>query len=181
LDNLYKRYGLPDSIISDRDSRFTARSFRELLQLLGVKQKFTTAYHPQSDRTTECFNQEIEAYISICCSSNPETWNKAIGMLEFTHNNQQHSDRQRTSFELIRGTSPITVPLSFKNTKYPSTEDQIRKLVQEREEALAAHELARSTMASRRKNCFTPFKKGDLVWLDTCNLKMNYHKKMAPK
>jgi hypothetical protein len=79
------------------------------------------------------------------------------------------------------GTSPIAIPLSFENTKYPSTEDRIRKLVQEREEALAAHELARSRMASRRKNRFTPFKKGDLVWLDSRNLKTNYHKKMTPK
>ena len=28
---------------------------------------------------------------------------------------------------------------------------------------------------------FTPFKKGEKVWLDTWNLKMTYHKKMAPK
>jgi len=69
LDNLYRRFGLPDSIISDRDPRFTAKSFQELLKLLGVKSKLTTAYHPQSDGTTERFNQEIEAYISIYCSS----------------------------------------------------------------------------------------------------------------
>ena len=31
LDNLYKRFGLPDSIISDRDPRFAAKSFQELL------------------------------------------------------------------------------------------------------------------------------------------------------
>ena len=87
LDNLYKRFGLPDSIISDRDPRFAAKTFQELFKLLGVKSKMTTAYHPQSDGTTERFNQEIEAYISIYCSSNPETWHKSIGMLEFTHNN----------------------------------------------------------------------------------------------
>jgi len=69
LDNLYRRFGLPDSIISDRDPRFASRSFQELLELLGIKSKLTTAYHPQSDGTTEHFNQEIEAYISIYCSS----------------------------------------------------------------------------------------------------------------
>jgi len=47
LDNLYKRFGLPDSIISDRDPRFAAKSFQELLRLLGVKSKLTTAYHPK--------------------------------------------------------------------------------------------------------------------------------------
>ena len=50
-----------------------------------------------------------------------------------------------------------------------------------REEALVAHELARSRMADRQKSTFTPFRKGDKVWLDSRNLKMIYHKKMKPK
>src|SRR6266446_3506977 len=36
-------------------------------------------------------------------------------------------------------------------------------------------------MIDRRKSTFTPFKKGDQVWLDTRNLKTVYHKKMKPK
>ena len=32
------------------------------------------------------------------------------------------------------------------------------------EEALAAHELARTHMADRQKSTFTPFRKGDQVW-----------------
>ena len=50
-----------------------------------------------------------------------------------------------------------------------------------REEALAAHELAWTRMTERRRTTFTPFKKGDKVWLDTRNVKTNYHKKIAPK
>jgi len=123
LDNLYRRFGLPDSIISDRDPRFTAKAFQELLRLLGIKSKLTTAYHPQSDGTTERFNQEIEAYISIYCSSHPETWHKKIGTMEFTHNNRRHADRTRTPFELIFGTTPIALPTSYENTKFPSVEE----------------------------------------------------------
>ena len=87
LNHIYKHFGLPDSIISDQDPRFTTKSFQELLKLLGVKSKLMTAYHPQSDGTTEHFNQEIEAYIGIYCSLNPETWHKSIRTMEFTHNN----------------------------------------------------------------------------------------------
>ena len=54
-------------------------------------------------------------------------------------------------------------------------------LFRNREEALAAHELARSRMIDRRKSTFVPFKKGDKVWLDSRNLKTIYHKKMKPK
>jgi transposase InsO family protein len=49
----FKRFGLPDEIISDRDLRFAAHTFQELLKLLNIKLNLTTAYHPQSDRVTE--------------------------------------------------------------------------------------------------------------------------------
>jgi hypothetical protein len=43
------------------------------------------------------------------------------------------------------------------------------------------HELARSYMVERIKSNFVPFKKDQMVWLDSRHLKTNYHKKMAPK
>src|ERR1700734_2678012 len=57
----------------------------------------------------------------------------------------------------------------------------MKALLRNREEALAAHELARNRMIERRKSTFTPFKKGDKIWLDSRNLKTIYHKKMKPK
>ena len=79
------------------------------------------------------------------------------------------------------GESPVAIPSSFENTKYPTMEDKMKTLLRNRQEALAAHELARSRIADRRKSKFTPFKKGDKVWLDSRNLKTIYHKKMKPK
>ena len=105
----------------------------------------------------------------------------AIHTLEFTHNNRRHADRQTTPFKLMFGNSPIAIPYTFKNTKFPNLEDKMKTLQKNREEALAAHELARTRMIKRGKSNFTPFKQGDKVWLDTQNIKMNYHKKIGPK
>jgi hypothetical protein len=66
--------------------------FQELMKKLGIQTALSTAYHPQTDRTTERFNQEIEAYLSIYCTSHPEDWVDTLPMVKFTHNNQQHSD-----------------------------------------------------------------------------------------
>ena len=181
LENLYKRFGLPDKIISDRGPQFASKAFKELLKVLGIKSALSTAYHPQTDGTTERVNQEIEAYLSIYCASHPEEWPQALHTLEFTHNNRRHADRQNTPFELMFGESPLAIPLSFENTKYPSIEERMGTLLRNREEALAAHELARNRMIERRKSTFVPFKKGDKVWLDSRNLKTVYHKKMKPK
>ena len=79
------------------------------------------------------------------------------------------------------GESPLAIPLSFKNKKYPSIEERMGTLLRNKEEALAAHKLARNCMIEQRKLTFVPVKKGDKVWLDSRNLKTVYHKKMKPK
>jgi hypothetical protein len=88
LDNVFKRFGLPDKILSDRGPQFTSGMFRELMKKLGIQTMLSMAYHPQTDGTTERFNQEIEAYLSIYCTSHPEDWVDALPMVEFTHNNR---------------------------------------------------------------------------------------------
>jgi Chromo (CHRromatin Organisation MOdifier) domain len=77
----------------------------------------------------------------------------------------------------MNGKAPVAIPTIFENMKFPSVAERIKNLVTSREEALAAHELARSRMAERIKSN----KKGQMVWLDLRHLKTNYHKKMAPK
>jgi hypothetical protein len=81
----------------------------------------------------------------------------------------------------MNGEAPVAISTTFENTKFLSVAERIKNLVTSREEALAAHELARSRMAERIKSNFAPFKKGQMVWLDSRHLKTNYHKKMAPK
>jgi hypothetical protein len=82
---------------------------------------------------------------------------------------------------MIQGESPKALPLTYKNTKFPSIDDKIKQMMTDQDKALAAHKLARARIAERRRNTFTPFTVGQKVWLDTQNMKTNYHKKMAPK
>ncbi len=146
LNHIFKQFGLPDKIISDRGPQFASGMFRELMKHLGIQTSLSTAYHPQMDGTTERFNQEIEVYLSIYCTSHPEDWVDALPMIEFTHNNRRHADRKNTPFELMMGVSPLATPLAHEYTKYPSVEEQVSSLTNMCEEVLAAHEYARSRM-----------------------------------
>jgi RNase H-like domain found in reverse transcriptase/Reverse transcriptase (RNA-dependent DNA polymerase)/Integrase zinc binding domain/Integrase core domain len=180
-ENLYKWFGLPDKMLSDRGPQFAAKAFRAMLSRLGVNLVLSMAYHPQMDGTMEHVNQEIEAYLAIYCHSHPETWKKNLATMEFTHNNRRHANWPKTSFEIIQGESPKALPLTYKNTKFSSIDDKIKQMMTDHDEALAAHELARARIAERRQNTFTPFTVEQKVWLDTRNMKTNYHKKIAPK
>jgi hypothetical protein len=54
-------------------------------------------------------------------------------------------------------------------------------MISDREEALTAHKLARTRIANQKQSKFVPFGKNQKVWLDTRNLKMSHHRKIAPK
>ena len=64
-DNVWKLHGLPKSIISDRGPQFAAGLIQELNEILGIKSKLSTAFHPQTNGQTKRVNQELEQYLRI--------------------------------------------------------------------------------------------------------------------
>jgi Chromo (CHRromatin Organisation MOdifier) domain len=148
---------------------------------LKIKLNLFTAYHPQSDGATERVNQEIEAHLSIYCTSHPGDWLHSLSTLEFTHNNRRHAEQIHSPFELIQGDNLISVPITLSHTKFLTIEEKMKRMISDREEALAVHKLARTRIANRKQSKFVPFEKNQKVWLDTRNLKMSHDRKIAPK
>jgi hypothetical protein len=63
LDRIIQYHGMPKAITSDRGVLFTSNYWKTLLALIGMKQKLSTAYHPQTDGQTERMNQSLETYL----------------------------------------------------------------------------------------------------------------------
>jgi len=55
-DNIWKLYGLPESVIPDRGPQFAAELMKELNRMLGIETKLLIAFYPQTDRQTEQIN-----------------------------------------------------------------------------------------------------------------------------
>lgn len=68
FQNIFRHHGIPDSIVSDRDPLSTSKFWSELMRLLQVKLKMSTANHPQTDGRTEVMNRMIEDYLRIFCN-----------------------------------------------------------------------------------------------------------------
>jgi len=73
-NNMWKLHGLPESIISDRGPQFAAGLMKELNEMLGIKSKLSTVFHPQTDRQTERVNQELEQYLRMFINHRQEQW-----------------------------------------------------------------------------------------------------------
>jgi hypothetical protein len=63
LNNIVKLYGLPRSIVTDRDTIFVSNFWKQVFRLYKVNLSLSTAYHPQTDGQTERVNQCLEMYL----------------------------------------------------------------------------------------------------------------------
>ena len=91
ISNVVRLHGVPKSIISDRDSRFTAQFWKCLHRALGTYLKYSTAYHPQTDGQSERTIQTLEDMLRSCVLDFSGTWNKKLSLIEFSYNNSYHA------------------------------------------------------------------------------------------
>eukprot|EP00171_Calliarthron_tuberculosum_P016938 IDg16938t1 len=83
-DNIFKLHGLPDSIVSDRDPKFTSRFWKEFTKLLDIDLKMSTADHPQTDGQSEILNRMVETYLRLFCNYRQDDWDENLAAAEFS-------------------------------------------------------------------------------------------------
>jgi hypothetical protein len=112
---------------------------KKFYEKLNIQPAPSTAYHPQTDGTTERYNQEIEFYLAVYTSKNPNTGKQVLPMIEFVHNMRPHAGRTHTPCELIMGYNPKAF-ISEEETNIPSINERSLFLEQTCQAALEAHE-----------------------------------------
>jgi len=74
LDNIFHSHGIPDSIVSDHGTQFALEFTRALTNLVGIQQKISTTFHPQTDSQTECVNAIVEQYLWGYSNYQQDNW-----------------------------------------------------------------------------------------------------------
>ena len=96
-------HGVPLSIVSDRDPRFTSRFWNELQSALGTKLKFSTAFHPQTYGQSERLIQVLEDMLRGCVMEFSGSWDRYIPLMEFAYNNSFLSSIDMAPYEALYG------------------------------------------------------------------------------
>ena len=81
IREIVQLYGIPISIISYRDSRFTSRFWGKLEEALGTRLNFSTTFHPQTDGQSERVIQVLEAMLRSCVINYEGSWDRHIPLV----------------------------------------------------------------------------------------------------
>ncbi|GJZ13854.1 putative reverse transcriptase domain-containing protein [Tanacetum coccineum] len=103
LNKIVVRHGVPVSIISDHDSRFTSRFWQSMQEALGTRLDMSTAYHPQTDGQSEHTIQTLEDILRACVLDFGGSWYVHLPLVEFSYNNSYHSSVRCAPFEALYG------------------------------------------------------------------------------
>jgi len=141
-DNMWKLYGLPKSIISDRGPQFMAGIMQELNRILEIKSKLLMAFHSQMDGQTKRVNQELEQYLRIFINHRQEQWPDWLGIVEFAYKNKVYLSTKTLFFKANYRQDPRIGFEVKKKGKYKGAEKFVTKMKEIQEEAKIALEKA---------------------------------------
>ena len=121
VSEIWKTHGLPDEIISDRDTKWTGEFWQGICKLLNIKRKLSTAFHPQTDGQTKRVNQTLETYLRTFINYDQDDWFQMLPLAEFAYNNSYTTATKTTPFYANYGFHPKTMYPTDSNTKNPAS------------------------------------------------------------
>ena len=182
LQYVWKHHGLPDTIVSDRGTQFVSKFWTALCEILDIKAKLSTAFHPQTDGQSEIANQEMERYLRTYVNYQQNDWAKWLPIAEFAANANVSESIKMTPFFANLGYEPR---MSFDQvkTKPENTRDRLeigkardigdtlKKIWEFARHAMKESQWKQVEYANMHRQEGPEVKVGDKVWLSTRNIK----------
>ena len=172
--NVVRLHGLPKSIVSDRDPRFTSHFWIEVCKMLGIKQAMSTSFHPQTDGQTERSNRTVEDMLRHYIDPSQTDWDQHLPAVEFAINNSWQESIKETPFFLNSGQHPL-VPINLLDgpTVVPTATklvNSLRERINDAKLCLQQAQQRQKALADTHRREIT-YVEGDMVLLNTKNIK----------
>ena len=178
IDNIVRLHGLPQSIVSDRDSKFTSAFWAALMSALHISRDMSTANHPQADGQSERPHRTLQEVLRNYVSHQQHDWVFHLAAAEFSINNLVNTSTGFSPFYLDLGYHPTYTPFPLAFVPLPASQaapvlpqarvdlflhQQAQNLSLARDSILSAQEvaIARDNAAVTRRTC--DLKVGDFV------------------
>ncbi|KAJ6436286.1 retrovirus polyprotein [Purpureocillium lavendulum] len=156
--NVLQHHGIPAAIVTDRGTQFTSRIWKRLCELLRIKQRLSTAWHPETDGATERANQEVERYIRIFTTYAQDDWDELLPAAAMALNNRTATSTGLSPFFFTHGYH--LEPVQVKEVLRPDGKSPVAK---------AEGIVRRFQEATEQPS--DQYKPGDKVWLRFRNIR----------
>jgi transposase InsO family protein len=177
ITHVWRHYGPPDTIVSDRGPQFISSFWNEFCAILGIKLKLSTAEQPQTDGQTEIVNQYIDQRLRPFISYYQDDWDELLPIVDFAQASLTHETTGQSSFQTEMAFEPRT-SFDWKEIQSNTASERINR---QEAQALAkriqgAWQVARDNMTqaqaayARQANKHrrpVDFQAGDKVWVST--------------
>jgi len=96
-------HGLPKTIISNKDTKFSSKFWKTLFSRLETQLSFITSYNPQTENQTEMNNWITKDMLQMYVMDYPTKWEDYLHMVEFAYNNGYQTSLKLIPFEMMYG------------------------------------------------------------------------------
>ncbi|KAE8728977.1 Phosphoenolpyruvate carboxykinase [Hibiscus syriacus] len=103
ISEILRLHGVPFSIISYRDPRFTSRFWKALHTAMGTILDYSTSFHPQTDGQSERVIQILEDMLRGCVIDFRGSWENFLPLAEFAYNNSYQTSIRIAPYEALYG------------------------------------------------------------------------------
>ncbi|KAI5337770.1 hypothetical protein L3X38_017041 [Prunus dulcis] len=103
INEIVRLHGVPVSITSDRDPRFTSLFWTKLNEAFGTQLRFSTAFHPQTDGQSERTIQTLEDMLRACALQFRGDCDEKLPLMEFAYNNSYQASIKMSQFDALYG------------------------------------------------------------------------------
>ncbi|GBG63300.1 hypothetical protein CBR_g37386 [Chara braunii] len=179
FDRVVRDHGLPLSIISNRDPRFTSRFWRRLHEVYGTQLHFSSSYHPHSDGQTEVTNRTLRDILQKIVRDDQQ-WDLHLAHAEIAYNHVVSLATRMSPYYCDLGYHPC-VPADFlrqsqmhPDTSCPALDDWVAhmtSIMKTAHEHIATSQTRMAAYANRSRTDH-PFKVGDDVLIDARHLQL---------
>lgn len=186
FEEVYKHHGIPRYIVSDRDTLFTSTFWERLHELIGTQLKMSSAYHPQTDGSTERANRTVTQMLRQCINDKQTDWVAKLPAIEYAINTARSESTGFSPFFINSGTMPRAMIWdNASKDEFPSIRNfalQKKLAIMSAHDSILAARVKQTRQANRKRQP-APFAQDDLVYISTKNLSFpkGLARKLVPK
>ena len=167
-------FGLPSSITSDRDTKFTSGLWTDIAKVLGIDLQISTSRHQQTNGQAEIairtYKRTARKYSQLL---KPEEWETNLGLLEFALNNSINASTGFTPYYLAYGFKPRSFPdeydqlTSFNDKNTKTLLETIEHSLAKAQDSIRRSQEQHCNQYNRHRIPAPKYKEGDLVMLSS--------------